>query len=334
MARVRERLHREGFETRYSAEPAGAFDGRLVVRGHGTSQVFATRERAVPPVSAEWVQVVVPVHNASRPSPAPLVVAPDIDAVVADQMWSSGVSWIDGRGRGHLRFPGLAVELDPLAVEEPRPARTRPPRHGERAAPTAALTPTGLSVSLLALLDPLLLASPLRELADRLPASLGTVQSAVADLERSGYASRTGGLLEPRRLLDAWTSAYLKSYATWHSSERYDCGFSVDDVRDALTESNLPPAWLTGEAAAEAMDLPLRAMTVTVYADETDRAAVRKALRLRRTDSENRSLASPFWSPTVISPPYAPAPVIRADLIASGDPVRSRSSRSWSSVIP
>ncbi|MGL5817717.1 MAG: type IV toxin-antitoxin system AbiEi family antitoxin [Phycicoccus sp.] len=326
MRTVRERLHQEGFETRFSLDTVDPARGRLLVRGHGTSQVFITIEMDNSSgddwlVASHKASLSLPMKATPEPPAAPLILARVISEPAADTMWAEGVSFVDARGHGHLRFPRLSVELAPRrTTTEPRSSGPQPSGHDGSSPPSAALTPAGLSVGLIALVSPPSLASPLRDIAELVPASLGTVHTAVSDLQRSGYASRTGTLLEPRRLLDAWTSAYLRSYSKWHATERYECRLSVAEIHDALAEPGRPAAWLGGEAAAEAMGLPLRATTVIVYVATVDRPAVRKTLRLRRSDSGNLTLAAPLWSRAVSRPPYAPAPVIRADLIASNDP--------------
>ena len=98
MARVRDRLLREGFDTRYSTTKLGAIDGRLLVRGHGTSQAFATHEFTGRLedrwhlVAEEWRQA----KAATAPS-ALLVIATTISEPAADQLWEAGPTVPRGR---------------------------------------------------------------------------------------------------------------------------------------------------------------------------------------------------------------------------------------------
>jgi len=319
MARVRDRLLREGFDTRYSTTKLGAVDGRLLVRGHGTSQAYATHEFSGR-LDDRWRFVAEDWRHAKASPTAPtalLVVAPAISDTAADELWEAGISFIDGNGMGYLKFPNLAYELGP----DRAPRKVLRTERRAPSAPSSALTPAGLSVGLVALLSPPLLATPLREITELVPASLGTVQGAISDLQESGYASRSGQLLAPKRLLDDWTSAYLRNYLKWHPAKRYETEMSLATIRERLTEfrSNIP-AWLSGEGAAQEQGLPIRSTTVMVYVSEEHRLQLNKLLRLRRSDSGRVEVATAFWSPTLVPPPYAPSPVVRADLLATKDP--------------
>ncbi|MGB4835902.1 MAG: type IV toxin-antitoxin system AbiEi family antitoxin [Nostocoides sp.] len=319
MARVRDRLLREGFDTRYSTTKLGAIDGRLLVRGHGTSQAFATHEFSGR-LDDRWHLVAEEWRQAKASSTAPtalLVVATTISEPAADQLWEAGISFIDGNGMGYLKFPDLAYELGPDRV----PRKVFRTERRTPSAPSSALTPAGLSVGLVALLSPPLLATPLRDITELVPASLGTVQGAISDLQESGYASRSGRLLAPKRLLDDWTSAYLRNYPKWHPSERYETEMSLATIRARLADvrSNVP-AWLSGEGAVEEQGMSIRSTTVMIYVSDEHRLQLNKLLRLRRSDSGRVEVATAFWSPTLVPPPFAPSPVVRADLLATKDP--------------
>ena len=320
MRRVRDRLHQEGFETRFTPgdEPGS---GRLVVRGQGTKEVFTTKEVATGLDGSDWRAVMGADVSVSKSPPkkraAILVIAPVISDVSADEMWESGVSFFDAK-EGCLRFPDLILEIGP-GESRARPKRRpdqekgRPLRH--------AMTPAALSVGLLALLDAELLALPLREVAELVPASLGTVQGAISALEAAGLASRKGRLLAPEQLLNIWTSAYLTHYSKWHGKERYESDLPLQEVLERVTTSGEePPIWISGEAALESQGRSIRSTTMLVYADPEDQMRLRKLLRLRRSDSGSIEIAKTMWRPALAPLPFAPSPVLRADLLASRDP--------------
>jgi hypothetical protein len=127
--------------------------------------------------------------------------------------------------------------------------------------------------------------------------------------------------LAPEQLLSIWTSAYLTHYSKWHGKERYESDLSLQEVLDRVTTSGEePPIWISGEAALESQGRSIRSTTMLVYADPEDQMRLRKLLRLRRSDSGAIEIAKPLWRPALAPLPFAPSPVLRADLLASRDP--------------
>ena len=113
---------------------------------------------------------------------------------------------------------------------------------------------------------------------------------------RAGAVDR---LLAPKRLLDDWTSAYLRNYPKWHPSERYETEMSLATIREQLTDvrSNVP-AWLSGEGAVEEQGMPIRSTTLMIYVSDEHRLQLNKLLCLRRSASGPVEVATAFWSPS------------------------------------
>ncbi|NHA69575.1 type IV toxin-antitoxin system AbiEi family antitoxin [Phycicoccus flavus] len=332
---VRAVLAANAFETWYRppSEPAGA--ARLAIKGHGVAQTFVVidEEAALALPGVSWIgsptisepqrMIATAVASWRDPDDVPLLfVADRIDDGLADALWQRSISCLDSRGLGYLRFSDLVYELG-LSLSSM--ATTSRPRlsanmRGPKPSPGAALTPAGLGVSLLILMMPAQLDEPLRNIANVVPASLGTVQAAVRDLKRSGYADEPSGLLEPRRLLEDWTSSYLKNYAKWHVEQAYETDLTSSELRERLVSLDVGvPMWLSGEAAAEHVGLNIRPTTSLVYTEERNLMRVRRYLKLRRAESGPVSLAPPLWTHATAPPPLAPSPVIRADLLAQRD---------------
>lgn len=78
-------------------------------------------------------------------------------------------------------------------------------------------------------------------------------------------------------------------------------------------------AWLGGESAAARMGLPLRPTTALIYVGD-ERPAVVRALKLRPDPTGQVELADPLWLREGWAKTLAPPVLVRADLMANGDP--------------
>ncbi|NYE00825.1 hypothetical protein BJY21_002009 [Kineosphaera limosa] len=222
---------------------------------------------------------------------------------LAKTLAEENLHWVDLAGNASIRVPGLRVAI------QGRPPVTVPSRY----VVSAAFRPAGLQVLLAVLVMSQDRIPKLRSLADAAGVSLGAAQAAVADLRRHGYVdgdqlTRTG------ELLDRWVAAYGT-----HDSDRWIVG-TYEGEPEWWTDAEAfrtDAACLGGEAAADAMGLPLRSLTGIVYSDDLPTRVIRFG-RLRRANSGNVQLRHKFWS-LPDEGWLAPSPLIYAELLKSGD---------------
>ncbi|HUX70241.1 MAG TPA: type IV toxin-antitoxin system AbiEi family antitoxin [Cellulomonadaceae bacterium] len=258
-----------------------------------------------------------------------LVVAPVIDDAAAEVFRARGIDFADTVGNVRLAWEGVLVDMRGRRL--PRGVRVRRPTVAAR-----AFTRSGAQVIfvLLSRADGATLS--LRELARVSGVSLGTAQIVVDDLTRGGFlASGPGGRAVTRggELLSRWTEAYVVSLA----GKLPLASFSVPDPRwwdatDPLTAGLL----VGGDLAAGFVDRTGSA-SITLYAERIPTALVARHRMRRDDDRGTLHVRRRFWQPddgsghgagTIGSAreaggaPLVPAPLVYADLVASGDPHR------------
>lgn len=347
---LRRRLAKEGFDTLLLGRPPGDWaaevTGLLVVSGQDLTKTFAVLEQDAEALEVlgdpdpHWLGDMFglfagPDFTAMFGSQADgqLLVAPSIGPRAARALWQQGIGYADAFGNVSLpmgakrvEFQGRARNAKPVPVARP----SRPARKGIGPAFSAA----GLPVSLALMVKPELLGQTLRDIEGLVPASLGKVQEVVSALEGAHWITRGphGRILQGQRMLDAWTEAYLARSNRWHAAKRYDPGLA--DGLDGLSQSDSgAPFWIGGEAAASRMGLPLRPSTLLLYLEDEVRPFVIKAMRLRPNPQGLVSFGQPLWSEQLVPGEFAPAVVVRADLIASSDPRQAEIAERMSSDV-
>lgn len=268
------------------------------------------------------------------PGPPPLVVAPVIDDAAADVLRARGVDFADAVGNVRLSWEGVLVD-----VRGRRPPRgTRVPRP---VAAARAFTRSGAQVIFVLLSRRDAASLSLRELARISGVSLGTAQIVVDDLTRGGFLTPGPGaraVVRGGELLSRWTEAYVVSLAGTLPL----ASFSVPDPH-WWEDTDLLAAGLLvgGDLAAGFVDRAGPAST-TLYAERVPTALVSHH-RMRRDDERGTlHVRRRFWQPddddvaawrigrlgsaagrgSVGRVPLVPAPLVYADLVASGDPHR------------
>lgn len=247
-----------------------------------------------------------------------LVIAPHIGDDAAHVLRARGIDFADTAGNVRLAWDGVLVD-----IRGRRPARGAPARRSAAAARAFTRSGAQLIFVLLAWDDAMRL--PLRELARASGVSLGTAQIVVEDLLRGGLlVSGPDGRAVARggELLSRWTEAYVVSLASTLPLASY----VVPDARwwdgTDLTEAGVQ---IGGDLAAGYVDTTGRPSTM-LYAESLPGALVARH-RMRRDDVNGTvHVRRRFWrldeQAGADIAPLVPAPLVYADLIASGVPDR------------
>ncbi len=233
---------------------------------------------------------------------------------MAERYREAGVNYIDTGGNASIRLPGVLV-----SVEGRQPTVTREPGRDRR---SRALTAAGLRVSFVLLVsEGLGREGTQRELAGAARVALGSAHATLADLAAQGLISETRN----KRTVDrsALTDLWLQSYetvllpklqkVTLHGPET---SWWIDEFA-RLGESGE----LSGEAVLQMQGYSLRATTTTIYG-EPPWPELRQRARLTRalgTEEPNVELREKFWDLGVDGEETAPALLVIADAMATGD---------------
>ena len=274
----------------------------------GARHRYAVQERAT--LTAAAAATV-----SSGPDPL-LVIAPHVPDAAADVLRHRDVHFADASGNAYLRWPDLLVDVR---------GRRRPPQaHAVPAdQPLRAFSPRGQRVTFSLLCEPASVNAPYRVIAERSGASLGTVQRVLTELQGQGHVEVDGRerrLHRTRALLDRWVEAYAVRAAPRLVSARFDAP-DTDWWRSADEDLRADGAVWGGESAAALLDPYLRPGAAVLYAPGTPRRTV-VAHRLRKAEGAGDVVVRDlFWRwPAGGEHPLAPAPLVYADLVASGDP--------------
>ena len=222
------------------------------------------------------------------------------------------------RGRSRERAPRVAGPAGrrPWAA----PGREAPRRRSTAA--SRAFTRSGAQVVFVLLSWPRVTVRPLREIARASGVSLGTAQIVVEELTSAGYLydgphGRT--LARGGELLSRWAEAYM----LWLSPRLHLAAFAVDDPRwwdGADVELDDAGAQLGGELAASLLGPDLEPTTTTLYADEVPEAVIARHRMTRDEQHGTVLVRRRFWHLPDDASALVPAPLVYADLMASGAP--------------
>ncbi len=342
-------LEGHGITVRAGGGGSAADRGRCVtVTVEGRSRSYAVEAR--PRMSAAVAAALdVP------PGLPPLVVAPVIGDAAAGVLRARGVDFADAAGNVRLAWEGVLVD-----VRGRRPPRgTRVPRP---AAAARAFTRSGAQVIFVLLSRGDAATLSLRELARIGGVSLGTAQIVVDDLTRAGFLTPGPGaraLVRGGELLSRWTEAYVVSLAGklslasfsvpdphwWDDTDLRAAGLLVGgDLAAGFVDTSGPTA-----ATLYAEHVPTALVADHRWRRDDARGTLHVRRRFWQSDDDAdarpgrpdgtgsaplaqavpmqpipaplvRSVAAPLAKP--VAAPLVPAPLVYADLIASGDPRR------------
>lgn len=249
---------------------------------------------------------------------SPLLVAPYISREVAERCRQLRVPFIDTAGNAYFDAPGLFVYV----VGLPRPAE-------ERQNKFRALNPAGLKLTFALLCRPTLLTQNYRKIADDAGIGLGTVSSAMNDLETRGFfnlhtPAPERRLLNPQRMLEEWVTHYpvtLRPKLTLGT-------FTADPEKLLETDLAKQHSYWGGEPAAAMLTQYLKPLQFTIYTREPVAKLV-AAGRLRAERNGNVEILEKFWNFDQSEDTRAVVPPLLAyaDLLATGDSRNAEAAR-------
>ncbi len=236
-----------------------------------------------------------------------LLVAPFMTRESAARCRQIHQPFIDTAGNVFLEAPGLFIYVAGM----PRPTGLKPHQW-------KAETAAGMQVTFAIACQPSLLRATHREIAAQAKVALGSVGPALRDLEARGLISlaQPRRILNPRQLVEGWAASFPRRLLTKLEPQR----FQADPAK--LAKANLAAygACWGGEIAAQRMTRYLKPAAFTIYASEPIKQLVIHQ-RLSANPHGNLEIRRMFWNfpGTSEFPELAPALLVYADLMASGD---------------
>ncbi|MGH2396486.1 MAG: type IV toxin-antitoxin system AbiEi family antitoxin [bacterium] len=238
-----------------------------------------------------------------------LLVADYVTPPLAQELKARGVAFIDAAGNAYLDRPPLFIWVK---GEKPLTRFEAPLKTGR------AFRPSGLRVLFTLLCEPALVDRPYRDIAKRAGVAHGTVGWVMAEMPQIGHLAVVGGkrrFIQPERLLQHWVDAYARTLRPKLLLGRYRA-----ETLDWWTTLNLLDYGLVlgGEAAAARLTRILRPGTLTFYGAKADPRLLLEQ-RLKADPVGNVEFLKRFWEFEDDPPGMAPAVLVYADLLATGD---------------
>ena len=249
------------------------------------------------------------IHQLQRLGEQALLVADYVTPPMADKLREQKIAFIDAAGNAYLERPPLLIW-----VKGQRPAElVRAEKREGRAFQTG-----GLQVLFALICHPEWADAPYRELAQKAGVAHGTVGWAMAELPKLGFVTtmhRKRHLLQRERLLQQWAEFYPRLLRPRlllgrYRADKLDWWQTIDPTKYG--------AVLGGEPAGARITQYLRPGTATFYAEKVEPRLL-VDLRLRNDDEGNVEVLRRFWAFPNEDPALAPAPLVYADLMATGD---------------
>lgn len=277
---------------------------RLQYAGHDTD--YATTLRLG--IARENVNAIA--EQIRRGEPDTLLVADYVSLPLAEALRKVKQQFIDAAGNAYLERPPLIIWIS--GMKRGADSRVIPPSVGR------AFHSAGMRVVFGLLCNPDWARVPYRELARRTGVAHGSVGEIFAELRELGFISEIRGqrrLLQRGRLQLRWAEAYPRAPRLALRLGR----FRATDLR-LLADPDLVPHefCVGGEVAAARLVNDLQPGSAIVYGNPLD-AQVLRAWRLSPDPEGNVESRRKFWDFEHGDPQFAPAPLVHADLLASGD---------------
>lgn len=229
----------------------------------------------------------------------------------ADMFRRRGLNYLDEAGNAFVSFENVRIDVRGRRAEGARVESSA------ASGSAANLFSTKRSQVICVLLAwPELLDAPLRHMAMISGVSLGQVQKTMAELQVAGFLSEEGGrkrLRHGRELLDQWAAAFPAGLGGPQRTRTFAGDIGTFETPPGVAAS------LSGESALTGR---IRPETLTIYVDSVSVKALIAKNRWRTDRRPNIFVRSQFWqlpdAPTE-GIATAPAPLVYADLLASGD---------------
>lgn len=229
----------------------------------------------------------------------------------AERLRKANVQFLDAAGNVYLNQPPLFVLV----------TGKKPPEKSLKVKTTRAFTASGLKVIFAILNCPHLVTATLREIAATVGVSLGAVSHALDDLKRAGYLIDQRGqrrsLRNHRDLIRRWCEAYTERLRPKLLIAR----LSTDQTSwwKEVSLAKLNACW-GGEVAAAKLTNYLKPQMKTVYTPDK-LPALQVRFGFRPDKGGDIEMLKKFWTfkSDLTNPDIAPALLVYADLMASGD---------------
>jgi len=280
-------------------------DAKVTVRyGSGLTDYQAEVKRNLRPATLGAVIQQLRARNART-----LLVADHVTPSLADSLQEAGVEFIDTAGNVWLNEPPLWVWVTGQRPQETADYKRQPTGRAFQA--------SGLRVLFALLCMPEIANRPYREIARLAGVAHGTVGWVMAELPKLGYVAtyrKKRILVKPERLLREWAEAYARFLRPKLVLARYN----VDDFawwqKHDVTEFGFN---LGGEIAGARMTGYLKPASITIYGENVPTELMVR-FRLRKDQNGNMEIMKRFWRFDEKAS-LVPAPLVYADLLATGD---------------
>lgn len=240
-----------------------------------------------------------------------LVLGDRVSERSADMFRRRAVNFLDEAGNAFVSFDGVRVD-----VRGRRAQGTRTESLSVSKSATNLFSTKRSQVICVLLAWPELLDAPLRYAAMTSGVSLGQVQKTLAELQSAGFLAEDDGrrrLRHSRELLDQWAAAFPRGLGSPQRTRTFAGDIGTFETPPGVT------AALSGESALAGR---IRPETLTIYVDGISVRSLVAKNRWRTDRRPNIFVRTQFWQepdgPTegIVT---APAPLVYADLLASGD---------------
>lgn len=290
-------------------EPAAntSFDGYLTIQIDNQMIRFATevKHKASLHISSQMAILKEKQGDA-------LLMAGHFPADVKEALRLSEINYLDVAGNCFIKAAGHLLFIQGRKATSVTP--TIKPPFGK----------SGLRLLFILLIRPDAINLSLRELAEQSGVSIGTAQSTIDYLKKSGYMiavdAQRRKLVQLEKLREQWVSRYTTALKPGLMLGRFRLpkDISPDNWQKLVLQSG---TYWSGEAAADALTNNLRPGTLTLYTEE-DQSGLRQKYRLLPDPNGAIDVYRLFWkatAPTTVVPTVPPL-LIYADLLATTDP--------------
>lgn len=310
LKRAAEALRDMGLKVRVQPAPVQAKnrklrpDARVEVRfgGHRVAYV-AEVKRFLRPAT-----IGAALHQLAQYGDRPLLVADHVTPPLAETLRAQGVAFVDTAGNAHLEDPPLFVWV----------TGRRPPEGARPRVEGRAFQVSGLRVLFALLCRPKIVELPYREIAQYAGVAHGTVGWVMAELPKLGYVAeyrKRRLLVRPERLLIQWAEAYARTLRPKLLLGR----FQAADIGWWRKFDHAKYRYLLGgEPAGARMTDYLKPGRVTLYGDRVEPKFLAR-FGLRPDDAGNVEILERFWHFNEDRAGLVPAPLVYADLLATGE---------------
>jgi len=229
----------------------------------------------------------------------------------AEKLRMANVQFIVTAGNAFISQPPLYLLITGNRLQET----------GVKVKKARFFTATGIRVLFVLLCNPALAAAPYRDIASAAGVSLGAVSQVMEDLKSAGYLFNQAGqerrLIKHQELIRRWGEAYAERLRPNLLISRFRA-----DKHDWWKEIRLEEmnAYWSGEVAAAKLTGYLRPQNKSIYASNK-LAALQLKYNFREERNGDIEILNKFWTfdRDNAHPDTAPAILVYADLIASGD---------------